>query len=503
MKEINHGASGIPGYGKQYGMTLGIVKNNADPAQQGRLQIYVPAYDANSFNVADLPWATYVSPFGGVTANFAVGPEGETLPGISAYGFWAIPKNSAQVLVGCIDGNPDNRFWVGCVYIPEHNRTLPAGIDGVTSEIDESGVYPQKDFPHAQEKLQKAGLWKGSTHFKTRGGYERSVSHPSNKNNNKPTDNGYAPKPLEPAKADSQAVSLTSPGRHMFVMSDVDEHCRIRLKTTNGSQIILDDTNERIYISTAEGKNYIELDEGNGKIYVYSDSKVSIRAKNDLNLYSDENINIVANKRVHIKSEERSVHVTAKCDVTLKSTNADVLIAASRDLKLKTFNGPQAGALGAETVQTSNPLDVIYRWPEKGGSGTSNIELDSAGKVQSVSQQGTLLTVRGSEGFNVKSSGSVNLQGPSVNLAFPSVNWQSGASMNLKDTDNNSTIVVTGGASSSSAYSGHKVLSVPYMGEMPQQGKAGGMVKPEHESWVRDEDSAFAKNEPRNFKYIG
>lgn len=522
MKEVNLRASGITTYGKNLSLTIGIVKNNADPMQHGRLQVYVPAYDSLDHKVEDLPWAMYVSPFGGVTANFAVGPEGEALPGISAYGFWAVPKNSAQVLIGCIDGNPDNRFWIGCIYLPEHNRTLPSGIDGVTSEIDESGLYPQMDFPHMQNRLQAAGLWKTDKHFKTRGGYERSVSHPSNKNSNKPTDNGYGVNPLESSKADSQTVSLTSPGRHAFVMSDVDEHCRIRLKTTNGQQVIFDDTNERIYISTGKGKNWIELDEGNGKIYVYSDSKISIRGKNDINLYSDENINIVANKRVHISSEERSVHIKGKHDVTLKSTHADLLLQASRDLKLKAFNGPKAPALSEETVTKSSPLDVAYRWPEKGGSDTSNIELDASQQLNMLGATG--LTATSKAGIDIKSSNSSNIQASAVNvkaegpvsfsgstasMGFGVIKWQAGAKLNLKDPADNSLIIVegsTGQAASASAYSGHKVINSPFMGDangLPADGAKGAMIKPNHESWDRDEDSKWSSNSPRNAKYQG
>lgn len=506
MKELNRRAAGINTYGRYLGLTVGIVKNNADPMQHGRLQIYVPAYDAIDFEVQDLPWASYVSPFGGATANFKVGREQEEVPGISAYGFWAVPKNSAQVLVGCIDGNPEARFWVGCMYMPEHNRTMPAGIDGVTSEIDESGLYPQRDFPHVQKQLTEAGLWKDDLHFKTRGGYERSISHPSNKNRNKPSDNGYAPKPLEPGKSDSQTVSLTTPGRHMFVMSDVDEHCRMRFKTTSGNQIILDDTNERVYISTGKGKNWIELDEGSGKIYIYSDSKVSIRAKNDLNLYSDENINIVANKRVHIKSETRSVHVKSKYDTTIKSTHADVWVHASRDIKLKTFDGPKAPPLGEELLNTGTPLDKIYRWAEKGGSSSSHIELDSAQKLSTLSGWSTIMTVNNGDGqgFNV-SSEQVKLSGSVVNFDFGAAMWRSGIATNLKDTDRSSTIVAVSSAASASKYMGHKLMGVPYMGDdagLPvMTGHPGLMIRPNHESWIRDEDIQWCQNGPRNAKY--
>ena len=129
------------------------------------------------------------------------------------------------------------------------------------------------------------------------------------------TENKYsAPieEPHEPEKADSQTIALTSPGRHYMAMSDVDEFCRMRWKTTEGTQILLDDTNERIYISTARGRNWIEIDEGNGKIYFYTASKFNVHSENDLNLYSSENINIVAKKRINIQSEDRGVKIQAK-----------------------------------------------------------------------------------------------------------------------------------------------------------------------------------------------
>lgn len=533
MKEINRKAAGINTYGKYLGMTIGIVKNNADPMQHGRLQVYVPAYDAVDYTVEDLPWCNYISPFGGVTAEFKVGPEQVGLPGISAYGFWAIPKNSAQVLVGCIDGNPENRFWMGCLFQPEFNRTMPTGINGVTSEIDDSGIYGQHDFPHMRSRLKEAGLDVGDAHFRTRGGYERSISHPSNKNTNKPTDNGYAPKPLEKSKADSQTVSLNTPGRHMFVMSDVDEQCRIRLKTTNGQQIIFDDTNERIYISTGRGKNWIEMDEGNGRIYIYSDSKINIRAKNDLNLYSDENINIRANKRVMIESETRSLHLTAKYDITQKSTHADIHIMASRDLKLKTFNGPKAPPLPEILVCKGPPLDKLYNFEELGGSDTSNIELDAAEQLDITSGWSTIITVndRDGQGFNLKvptGSRTINIESEKLNLKgddtltvdfpqqrfkgdtiyfdFPVAVWKAGILTNLEAIVPVVSVSDTPSFSPAKTviYKGHDILKFPFAGEHlpPFPNHPGLMILPDHESWIRDEDIGWCPNRPRNAKYI-
>ena len=506
-------------YGSNFTLSMGVVKSNADPAQHGRLQIYIPSIDTRDYDLDDLPWANYVSSFGGSTADFKAGREQSTIPGVSSYGFWAIPKVGGQVLCGFMESDPHVRFWMGCIYMPELNRTLPQSIDGGLTEIDETGVYPQTEIPHYKSNLTDAGLNTGTIHYKTRGGYERSISHPSNKNSNKPTDNGYAPKPLEPEKADSQTICLTSPGRHYFVMSDVDEYCRIRLKTTEGSQIIFDDTNERIYISTAKGRNWVELDETNGKVYIYSDSKVSIRSKNDINMYSDENINIVANKRVNIRSEERSVNLRAKHDIRALSTEADVMLSASRDIHLKTFDGPKAPMLAEEMMCMKPTPGWIYRWEEKGGSNTSRVRIDAVQNVEIKSDtQNIRLTAKNdvhvrsmSTLINLQSPSSINLKTDIINEDAPTINQKGHVwgitykARTFTGLASHASIVgdhgptpegppcSVGAPGASTADDSTKVKPIEVVDHM---------IRPDHESWVRDEDESHCKTD-RNKKYQG
>lgn len=498
MKELNKIARGDNSYGQQLPFTIGIVKNNADPAHHGRLQVFIPTLDSEDFNVADLPWAIYVSPFGGVTANPVVGREGTKVPGLTSYGTWAIPKNGAQVLIGFLDGNPEMRFWAGCVFMPEYNRTLPGYVNGTHTELDDSGLYPQQEID--TRNMEDAGLEEGSKHFKTRGPYERSVSHPSNKNKNKPTDNGYAPNPLDSSVADSQTfVPMSTPGGHYVVMSDVDEYCRVRLKTTAGSQIILDDTNERIYISTAKGRSWIELDETNGRIYMYSDSKINVRAKNDLNLYSDENINIVAKQRVNIVSEERGVAIQGKQDVTILSSQANVRISASRDLALTTFNGPRAPAQAKQELSDApgwheNPVGkgYIYRFAQGGGAGTSSIKLTSAQTIEASA----------ADAIAVSSAQSLNLMGSDIKLGAGTIHHVAGAvTWNVGDTGLNDgdpegpfQVQPNGGASSPRG-------AIP-ASNVAAEDVSSHLIKPNHESWTRDEDEKRTPT-PRGPKYQG
>lgn len=466
----------------KFAMSIGIVKNNADAKQSGRLQIYIPSVDPQSYNTVDLAWASYVSPFAGTTVDFMAGREQSIIPGMSTYGLWAIPKIGAQVLCGFFEGHPSARFWMGCIYMPDLNRTLPQSLDGGLSELDSSGYYPQKIIPHYQKNLTAAGLQPGTVHYKTRGGYERSVSAPASTTGVKSTANGYGKNPAHPTSADSQTICLTSPGRHYFVMSDVDEYCRIRLKTTEGSQIIFDDTNERIYISTAQGKNWIELDEGNGKVYIYSDSKVSIRAKNDINLYSDENINIVANKRVNIKSETRSVNLEAVHDVRLLSTSADVMLTASRDIHIKTTKGPIAVPVSEQMYCSTATKGWVYEWAEKGGSSSSSIRLDSAESVEVSAMKDLNLTSKIS--FSIKSISDITIQsGTSTTISATTDVNVYGASINLPGSPGIANAASPAVQVTSVLVSDH-------------------MIQPNHEPWIRDPDESKCKT-PRNKKYQG
>lgn len=521
MSEVNKSNFGESSYGKQFAMVVGVVKNNHDLAQQGRLQVFIPSIDSENFKVEDLPWAIYVSPFAGVTANLIVGRENLEVPGISSYGQWAIPKNGAQVLIGFLNGSPQARFWLGCLYMPEHNRTIPSYIDGGKTELDDTGQYPPKRVAWLDQNHADAGLGDGAKHFKTRGQYERSIAHPSNRNKKKPRDNGYASNPNEPKNADSQTyVPFRTPGGHYGVASDVDEHCRLRFKTIAGNQVIFDDTNERIYVSTAKGRNWVELDETNGKIYVYSDSKINIRGKNDINLYSDENINIVARKRLNLESEQRSVVIQAKYDITAKSTDANVKLTASRDICLVTTNGPKAPPLPELKVCAKSGWHGpgmpgwIYNWAEQGGSATSDIRFDSAGATHGSSKDSIMFATKQSIDFktatnlNLQAASGINIlagteytvqAGSAISHNAPSLKWTNdGSPISLhaigQDSDRDSiNIPVYADQNATSASKAKQANSTPPISNAPPI--SNQMIRPNHESWERDEDESKCKTE--------
>lgn len=341
----------LPEQNKNFGMVLGIVRDNDDPQQMGRLKVYIPSIDSKFYKTEDLPWCIYVTPFGGVIRDMKVGREETEVSNISTYGMWSVPKNGAQVLCGFIEGNTQMRFWMGCVYPAELNRSLPQALNDPDTKELKTEIHDQDDGDQdpLKEKLEstnidplmsnlkEAGLGPDDDNFKTRG-WERSVAYPS-KDKDKPDTDGYATKPGGGSEKDSQIFSFTTPGRHFITMSDVPDHCRVRIKTTEGHQIILDDTNERIYISTAKGRNYVEIDE-DGRIFIYAKDEINIRSEDDINIKSEKNINIKAKQKINLQSEEDELNIQAQKHVNIKSTNDKVGVQASTGYHLKVENGP-------------------------------------------------------------------------------------------------------------------------------------------------------------------
>jgi hypothetical protein len=71
------------------------------------------------------------------------------------------------------------------------------------------------------------------------------------------------------------------------------EDAGIRIRTSSGNMILLDDTNEQIYIVNAGGTAWIEMSPS-GRIEFFSENNFSVRSKGDINFHSEKNINLHA-----------------------------------------------------------------------------------------------------------------------------------------------------------------------------------------------------------------
>lgn len=320
-------------------ITEGIVKDTEDPQQNGRIKIWCPALDGEEYDIELLPWAEYASPFGGVTNDFVAGRNKTSSSGPVSYGFWALPKIGAQVLIFLLNGDPNRRFYFASYFGLHRNRSIPAGRNVNPNE----NPIPEGPFTDTYDQLQPAydnirTAFQGkmsASQTKTRGGFERQVAQDITEKDGK---DGYAKNPVDEQYLDSQSYCFVTPGHHTFLMNDAPDNCRIRLKTCEGNQVIIDDTNERIYISTSKGKTWIELDE-DGHIHVFGSESVSVRAGKDINLYADRDFNVEAGNNINMKAINGEAKISSQGDLHIRSAGGTIYQTACNEFHICSTNG--------------------------------------------------------------------------------------------------------------------------------------------------------------------
>ena len=356
-------------------ITIGEVVDTNDPQQMGRLRVACPLLgDSGDDVVSDIPWATYVSPLGGTATSPSRGRGGDVTAGQIAYGMFNVPKVGSNVLVACIDADPRFRVWLGCVHDQFLTHTMPHGRYSY-----KTANKPEGPFSSSEDKIQPLYDSQTAAFTNPDGGVEPRMSHEfrtraadvgvaglddelvniEESNISLLSDDvdeeygvnpaggkysntqGYQKSRVEDGESsntggiiyDPQTYSWTTPGFHSLSMQDNAENCRIRFRTTHGHQIIMDDTNERIYISTAGGKTWIEMDEV-GNIDIYGERNISVHAKKDINYTADESFRVNA-KNIHFNADE-DIRIQSKggTGIGIKSVS-DIHIQSDANIHIK------------------------------------------------------------------------------------------------------------------------------------------------------------------------
>lgn len=114
-----------------FGKYRGMVLNNVDPMQQGRLQVQVP----DVAGLAPTNWAMPCVPLAGINT-----------------GMLALPMIGSGVWVEFEQGNPDYPIWVGCFWgsaaeLPVLSHTVPPSVPGITLQTPAKNGLVISDVP--------------------------------------------------------------------------------------------------------------------------------------------------------------------------------------------------------------------------------------------------------------------------------------------------------------------------------------------------------------------
>jgi hypothetical protein len=338
------------GIATSQGIYVGVVKKNDDSQNMGRLQVWIEEFGGDPQDEATWISVSYASPFGGSTSIYEQGTNvKEYEDTIKSYGFWAVPPDlEARVLVGFAAGKLDKGYWFACLF----QRGTQVSIPGIPAKKTWTG--DNKPAAPKNKKDSDADL-------------EKYVEHKPMSNALK--QQGLADDPIRGTtssgvtrESPSKVLGILTPGQHQFVMDDGDKDGNsklIRLRTTSGTQLLLDDTSGHVYIISKAGESWMELS-ADGRVHIYGSKDISIRTQENLNLYADKNVNIEAGMNVNIKSGA-DIHAEAAENVkTLAGSNTTITSNSASHISSVEGHYESAGVIhmNGPAAETTDALEL-------------------------------------------------------------------------------------------------------------------------------------------------
>jgi LysM repeat protein len=122
---------------------------------------------------------------------------------------------------------------------------------------------------------------------------------------------------------------------HTFVMDDgdlegVDQ--LVRLRTSTGHQILMNDTEGFVYVINSSGTGWVELN-NNGTIDVYGQDSINIRSKN-IQFHADQSFKVHAKSQIQLVSEG-SIHIEGSRSASVMSEKGKVQVFGGGGLDLR------------------------------------------------------------------------------------------------------------------------------------------------------------------------
>ena len=403
---------------KQSGIFVGVVKQIDTTTRTGRLQVYIKQLGGpDPDNPSNWKLVSYASPFFGQTSGkkgtefVKAGSDQNTfLNTTQTYGFHMVsPDIGNQVLCCFVEGEVAG-YWFACINksasiymtpgigavdvrlidpvsiqesgltldsnkkypVSEWNENLPAGYSKPTKEV------PKPLHIYKTVQLLVAGLDGDEVRgpitsssqrdpissvfgFSTPG---RPIPHqdPANDENlaTRLATGDFNPKEFE---------VTARVGGHSLVMDDGDIYGKnnlVRLKSGNGHQILMHDTEGIIYISNANGNAWVELTR-EGDILIYGARDMSIRTSGNLMMHSDKNISFFAREDINIAAA-KNLNVEA---LEINQTALTKLALLGKKIQMKSGSTFDVVSNSAMRVKASGKVSINGSSIALNGSGNS------------------------------------------------------------------------------------------------------------------------------------
>lgn len=336
-----------------------------------------------------------------------VDADSEEENSFQSYGMWFVPPDlGVRVLCLFLDGDPAQGYWFAClndsfdshmtpgigsagseVYVWDPNELkthqrlrdyieltskeipsrLPVSEAIFTEQVDPDGkskpdIDTVKKFPHVYQSmiLGKQGLAfdfvRGSissSSLRESPSQVFGISTPGRLWNM--SDEKKSQEFLAGGNSKDLLKNFRA-GGHQLVMDDgttegLDQFIRIR--TSKGNMILLDDTNEQIYIVNAGGTAWIEMTP-TGRIDIYTDNDFSVRSKGDINFHTEKDFNLHARGKIQVRSEQTTT-LESVGDLVIRSESASTLYSKGNQ-DLGTGSAQNLYSSAGTSIRTSGDL---------------------------------------------------------------------------------------------------------------------------------------------------
>lgn len=418
-----YSSQNLRGVSQERGIVVGIVKANVHLSHMGVIQVYIPEMSTDEKDKSQWRTVRYCSPFysrvssSGPRDNYldTKVPAGIVTPppdlGTTVLCFFPQGRNAEGYYFACVPDTfmmqsmPEPTIYEGYAGGEFNDKAPDRSTDKITNW--------QSQFRPVDFISQKVTVEQGLDQDRIRGfnnsGYMRES--PSeiigiSSKGRRITDTGKDF--LKENASVLKNINTTDPKilqgllgptsrrkGHSIALDDGDvegDSNQIRLRTSTGHQILMNDTEGVIYVSNGNGNTWIELGKG-GTIDVYASDSINFRTKN-INFHADENIKFHSKGFTQIVSEEE-LHLESGNDLVMSSkgdagiTSKAFAVKASGMMNLSggaassisaggimsvkgtlvLLQGPALGSKTAKPVRPQPQLDPQYSDFEGGASG--------------------------------------------------------------------------------------------------------------------------------------
>ena len=360
-----------------------VIIGHVKGPRSGQLKVYIPDWGGEKTDPDNQAVVSYASPFYGATygTDSNVGsdsnPDAQLTSGQS-YGMWMVPPDVGnKVLCTFAAGDKNRGYWFACIYDSLSHHMVPAmgrNVGGDFSTQKTLGPIPDDELTAALSTSSNAPVveaFSGDPNSQTPDGITSTPRFVHEYQMRVLVNQGLDQDKIRGAisssslrEAPSKVFGISTPGSsltggsqgvdptvdsadlvvarkggHTFVMDDgaadgTDQ--LIRLRTTGGHQILMNDTAHVLYIASSTGDQWLEFSP-NGSINVYAKNGLNFRTEGVLNLQGDKAVLINSGGAVQINGDKAvsiestgSVGVTGITGVSVKSDTTLSLSAVGK-----------------------------------------------------------------------------------------------------------------------------------------------------------------------------